>query len=54
MGVSYTIADPYLFTIASWLEGNGVDPARYPKVAEHRGRSAERPAVERARAAEAA
>jgi len=54
MGESYTIADPYLFTIASWLEGNGVDPARYPKVAEHRGRMAERPAVKRARAAEAA
>jgi glutathione S-transferase len=54
MGESYTTADPYLFTIASWLEGNGVDPSRYPKVAEHRERMAARPAVQRARAAQAA
>jgi glutathione S-transferase len=25
MGESYTIADPYLFTIAQWLEDDGVD-----------------------------
>lgn len=45
MGEQYTIADPYLFTIASWLESDGVDPARFPKVLDHRNRMAERPAV---------
>lgn len=47
MGDAYTIADPYLFTIAGWLEGDGVDPAPFPKVLAHRARMAERPAVAR-------
>jgi glutathione S-transferase len=45
MGENYSIADPYLFTIASWLEADGVDPARFPKVLDHRNRMAARPAV---------
>jgi glutathione S-transferase len=45
MGESYSISDPYLFTLAKWLEGDGVDPARFPKVHDHRQRMAERPAV---------
>lgn len=45
MGETYTIADPYLFTIAGWLEADGVDPAQFPKVYDHRIRMAERPAV---------
>src|SRR5262252_9917347 len=32
MGEHYTIADPYLFTLAQWLEGDGVDPSRIPRV----------------------
>ncbi len=52
MGDAYTICDPYLFTIAGWLESDGVDPARFPKVLAHRHRMAERPAVKRALAAE--
>lgn len=48
MGETYTIADPYLFTIAQWMEGDGVDPARFPKVAAHREMMRERPAVQRA------
>jgi len=31
--------------VARWLEGDGVDPARFPKVRAHRERMAERPAV---------
>ena len=27
MGEQYTVCDPYLFTIAGWLEGDGVDLA---------------------------
>ena len=45
MGDSYTICDPYLFTLARWLEGDRVDPTRFPKVSEQRQRMYERPAV---------
>lgn len=52
MGAAYSIADPYLFTIAQWLEDDGVDPDRVPRVADHRQRMRERPAVRTAIAAE--
>ena len=52
MGETYTICDPYLFTLAQWMEGDGVDPARFPKVKAHRDRMAERPAVRKVVAAE--
>ena len=52
MGESYTICDPYLFTLARWLEADGVDPARFPKVQDHRQRMAKRPAVAKALAEE--
>lgn len=53
MGERYSIADPYLFTIAGWLESDGVDIARFPRVHEHFNRMNERPAVRRALAAAA-
>ena len=52
MGEAYTIADPYLFTLASWLEADGIDPAAYPRVHDHRRRMGERLAVKRALAQE--
>ena len=52
MGESYTICDPYLFTIARWLEGDRIDPARFPKVKAHRDRMSERSAVRKVLAAE--
>lgn len=52
MGDTYTICDPYLFTIANWLEGDSVDPTRFAKVKAHRDRMAERPAVRKVLAAE--
>ena len=52
MGESYTIADPYLFTLAQWLEDDGVDPTRIPRVMEHRSRMAARVNVKRAVAEE--
>ena len=52
MGESYTIADPYLFTFAQWLEDDGVDPTRIPRVMEHRSRMAARVNVKRAVAEE--
>ncbi len=54
MGSSYTICDMYLFTLAQWLEADGVDLERLPKVADHRRRMAENPVVARVVAAELA
>lgn len=51
MGEAYSVADPYLFTIAGWLESDGVDPALFPKVLDHRNRMTARPAVARVLAA---
>ena len=53
-GADYTIADPYLFTIAKWLEADGVDPRRFPKVLDHRNRMAECSAVKKVLARETA
>jgi len=52
MGETYTICDPYLFTLAGWLEGDSVDLATLPKVADHRKRMSERPAVQKVLAEE--
>ena len=54
MGEQYSICDPYLFTVAQWIEGDGVDPTRFPNIIDHRRRMADRPAVRRALAAEQA
>jgi len=48
MGEQYTICDPYLHTIATWLEGDGVDIAKLPKLADHHRRMTERAAVKKA------
>jgi len=52
MGETYTICDPYLFTLAGWLEGDSVDISTLPKVADHRKRMADRPAVQKVLAEE--
>ena len=54
MGDSYTICDAYLFTLAQWLEADGVDLAGLPRVSEHRHMVSQRPATKRAIAAELA
>lgn len=53
MGDAYTVADPYLFTFAGWLETDGVDIAEFPRVQAHFERIQARPAVQRALAAKA-
>jgi glutathione S-transferase len=53
MGDTYTICDPYLFTVAQWMEADGIDPGRFPRVLEHRHRMMERRPVQKAVAAEA-
>ena len=54
MGERYTICDAYLFTLAQWLEQDGVDPKRVPKVIDHRRRVGERAATKKAIAQELA
>lgn len=52
MGETYTICDPYLFTLTGWLEGDSVDISTLPKVADHFKRMKDRPAVQKAVAEE--
>jgi glutathione S-transferase len=54
MGERYTICDPYLFTLAQWLEADGVDPESIPRVIDHRRRMSERSTVKTAIAQELA
>ena len=46
MGETYSIADPYLFTVAQWMEMDGVDPAQFPKVLTHREMMRQRKSVQ--------
>lgn len=48
LGEDYSICDPYLFTLSGWLEADGVDPRRLPRVLEHHLRMRERTGVQRA------
>jgi len=34
-GDTFSISDPYLYRMSSWLEGDGVDINQYPKVKAH-------------------
>lgn len=45
MGDAYSICDPYLYTISGWLESDGVDIAKFPRVHDHFKRMSERVAV---------
>lgn len=45
LGERFSMCDPYLFTLAQWLEGDGVDPARFPKVLALRERMQADPVV---------
>lgn len=40
LGDRFSICDMYLFTLAGWMKGDGVDIARFPKVADHHRRMA--------------
>ncbi len=48
MGDRFSIADPYLFTITTWLPGDAVPIADFPRVAAHHARMQALPAVQRA------
>ena len=48
LGDRFSLADIYLFVIASWLESDGVAIDEFPKVAAHTRRMLARPAVQQA------
>ncbi len=48
LGAHYSVADGYLFTVAGWLPGDGVDMERFPKVKAHFERMQGRAAVQKA------
>jgi glutathione S-transferase len=50
MGKDFSIADAYLYTLLTWLEGDGVDPAKFPKLIDCRNRMEQRAAVKKVRA----
>ncbi len=52
MGERFSVCDAHLFTLAQWLEVDGVDTSKLPRVLAHRSRMLQRPATQRALAAE--
>jgi glutathione S-transferase len=51
LGEIFSTADLYLYTIARWLEGDGVDVQRFPRVADHMKRMDAQPQVKKVLAA---
>jgi glutathione S-transferase len=47
MGEAYSLGDPYLYVMTSWLPRDGLDMADFPRLADHYARMNERPAVQR-------
>lgn len=45
MGSQYTVADPYLYVMELWMESDGVDMQKFPKLVAHRAAMEARPAV---------
>ncbi|WOX54624.1 glutathione S-transferase family protein [Aeromonas sp. CD] len=46
LGEQFSLADIYLFVVASWLEGDRVTISEFPKVADHYRRMLARPGVQ--------
>ncbi len=51
-GETYTISDIYLYTLSTWLEGDGVDIRLFPKIADFQNRLNDDPAIVRVMAAQ--
>lgn len=54
MGDRYTICDPYLFTLAQWMEGDSVNRTDFPRIGDHYARMMARDSVRKALAIETA
>lgn len=48
IGEAYTICDPYLYVIETWLPRDGIDMTPFPRISDHYARMRERPAVREA------
>lgn len=48
LGAQFSVADIYLYVVASWLKADGVDINDFPRVAEHTRRMQARPSVQAA------
>lgn len=54
LGETFSVCDAYLFTLFGWLPGDGVDTGQFPAILDHSRRMAERPAVRKVLARQAA
>jgi glutathione S-transferase len=54
LGETYSVADPYLYLMTSWLPNLKLDRADFPRVSAHYDLMKQRPAVQRAEAEQAA
>lgn len=45
MGDAFTVCDPYLYVVTTWLTRDGLNPADFPRLADHFARMGERAAV---------
>lgn len=45
LGEAYSVADPYLYVLTSWIPRDGLDLADFPRLADHYARMGQRPAV---------
>ncbi|HEY4969308.1 MAG TPA: glutathione transferase GstA [Steroidobacteraceae bacterium] len=48
LGLAFTVADAYLFTILNWPAHVGIDLSKWPVLADYRSRIAQRPKVQQA------
>ena len=47
LGEKFSTSDMYLYTLSRWLEGDGVDVQRFPRVADHMRRMEAMPQVQK-------
>lgn len=52
LGEQFSMCDPYLFTVEGWMKSDGVDIARFPRVADHHARMSADPVVVKVLAAQ--
>lgn len=48
MGEQFTLCDPYLYVIETWLPRDGIDMTPFPRISDHYARMGERPSVREA------
>lgn len=46
MGERFSVCDPYLYVVTTWITRDGLDWADYPRLADHAARMDARPAVQ--------